>query len=575
MRRILPLLPLLLLAVALGIRVALGGYLHGDDAYIHTAWAQQFLSGLDSGALYPRWVAATNAGCGSPSFVFYPPLVFYSYVPWDMFTDDVGAMMLLSGTTAVLLSGAAMYGLARSIAGPWTSCGAACLYMVLPYHLLDLCYRAAMAELWAFAWAPLAVCGAQMIAARKTPGLPVLALAVGGLLLTHLPSALLMGAALVPYVVYAGARTRAASEPVRQILGIAGGFAVGAVYLVPLFSEWNQVSLGAMSQYAPAENFLFDADAWDPELNRWVTAAGLATLALSLVAVADGLLPGRRTAPPCPHPGSLFSGLCGVACFLLMLRPSQPLWDNLPLLGRVGFPWRLLLPMSLFAALGATHVIHGIVRGEAGWRRWAVGVPLGLALAANAGLGVAAAVAYRGFEESRLLDVTPSSSFHELEENLNLLNPRALSLRDVGEYRPRWSVLHDPDDPLGIVMPSAFYRRDWAIFTGGGGADTALWEPERRRIDLGSSRGGQLLLRLFYYPAWKATADGREVTTSPHPDSGLMVVEVPAGARSVELTYRRGSAHLMGAVISAACLTGLVALLVIARRRQGEDGEPR
>ena len=571
MRRILPLLPLLLLAVALGIRMALGGYLHGDDAYIHTAWAQQFLSGLDAGALYPRWVAATNAGCGSPSFVFYPPLVFYSYAPWDLFTDDVGAMMLLSGTLAVLLSGAAMYGLARSVAGPWIACGAACLYMALPYHLLDLCYRAAMAELWAFAWAPLAFWGAQMVATRRPSGLPVLALAVGGLLLTHLPSALLMGASLVPFLIHAGVRTRGASEPLRQLLGMAAGVALAAVFLVPLLAEWDQVSLGAMSRYAPGENFLFMPDAWDPELNRRVSAAGLATLALCIVAIADGLLPGRSTTPG--HlPGPLFSGLCGVACFLLMLRPSQAIWDHVPLLGRVGFPWRMLVPMSLFAALGVAHGLRGIVDAGAGWRRWTIGVPLGLALLVSGGLGVAAAVAYRGFEESRRLDFAPTMPFHELEENLNLLNPRALSLRDMGEYRPRWSVLHDPDDPLGIVMPSAFHRSEWAIFTGGGGAKTTVWEPERRKIDLGSSRGGQLLLRLFYYPAWRATADGREAATSPHPDSGLMVVEVPAGARTVELSYRRSSAHLAGAALSVASLTGLVALAVIAgRRREGHD----
>jgi len=565
MRRILPLLPLLILAVALGVRMGMGGYLHGDDAYIHTAWAQQFLSGLDAGSLYPRWVSATNAGCGSPSFVFYPPLVFYSYAPWYLFTDDVGAMMILSGTFAVLAAGAAMLGLTRSFAGPWVASVAACLYMLMPYHLLDLCYRTAMAELWAFVWAPLALWGTQMIAARRAPGLPVLAVGVAGLLLTHLPAALLVGLALVAVVVHTGVRTRSISEPARQLLGAAGGFALSAVFLIPLVAEWDLVSLGAMSRYAPAENFLFAGDAWDPLLNRWATAAALAALALCLVATIDGLLPGRP-ATPRQLPGPLFVGLCGVACFLLMLGPSQPLWEHAPLLGRVGFPWRLLVPMSMFAALGTAHVLHGIARSETPWRRWVLGGALGLGVLANAGLGVTAVVTYRGFEQSRRLDIAPSMAFHEFEENLNLVNPRALSLRDMGEYRPRWSVLHDPDDPLGIVMPSAFHRHEWAMFTGGGGADPVVWDPERRQIDLGSSRGGQLLLRLFYYPAWRATADGREAATAPHPDSGLMVVEVPAGARSEELRYRRGGAHLAGTAVSGVALVALLALVYLGLR---------
>ncbi len=570
MRRLLPLAPLFALAGILLARMAAGGYLHGDDAYIHTAWAQQFLTGIDAGALYPRWVAATNAGCGSPSFVFYPPLVFYSYLPWDLFTDDVPAMMLLSAAMAVLVSGLAMYGAVRTFAGPWTSAAGACLYMLIPYHLLDLCYRAAMAELWAFGWAALALWGALLTAGRRAVGLPVMGLAVGGLLLTHLPSAVLVGGWLAIYAIHAAWYARPLANAVRLVVGVAAGFAVAAVYLGPLVADWDLVSLGAMSRYAPAENFLFTRDAWDPELNRRVTAAGLAALGLCLVAILDAAIRGRNRSLPAHVPGPLFAGLCGVGCFLLMLRPSLPLWESLPVLPRVGFPWRLLVPMSLLSTLAAAHVLHGLVGAGPTWRRWLLGVPLALAVGANGVLGTSAVIGHRSFERSHELDIYPSMPFHELEEDLNALNPRALSLRDVGEYRPRWSVLHDPDDPLGVVMPSAFFRGERAIFSGGGGATLTLWEPEQRQVDLGSERGGQLLLRLLYYPSWQAIPDRGSASTHPHPDSGLLVVDVPSGARSIELVYRRGWPHLAGAAVSAISVAGLVTLGILAlRRRRG------
>ncbi len=568
MRRLLPLLPLLLLATAVLIRTLAGGYLHGDDAYIHTVWTQQFLTGIEAGALYPRWVAETNAGCGSPSFVYYPPLSFYAHAVWDLFTDDVAAMVRLSGAAALLLAGLAAFGWFRSTGSAWTASLAACLYMVLPYHLLDLSYRAAMAELWAFVWAPLVPWGAEMIARRRAPGIPVLALGTGGLALTHLPSSLMMGGVYLAYLVHGTVTSRSGAVAVRQLLAGAGGLALAGVFLLPLFAGWDHVSLGAMSRYDPAENLLFQADAWDPELNRRVSLAALAALGLCLAGLIAAAVPPR----PAGGPPRWTPPLLGILCLALMLPPAAPLWEALPLLSRLGFPWRLLLPMSLFATAAVAAALHGLAAAPRP-RQIGVAVLVGLAVVANGILAVHAVVTYRGFEGSRELDLRPSMPAHDLEDDLNRLNPGALSLRDVGEYRPRWSVLHDPDDPLGVVMPSSFFRGGRVIYSGGGGADAVVWEPERRRIELGSDRGGQLLVRLFYYPAWQAHGDKGELTPRAHPESGLMVIDVPPGVREVEIAYRRGLPHRVGAALSLVSLAILLALggLSLRPRTAGDE----
>ncbi len=571
MRRLLPLLPLLMLATALLVRAIAGGYLHGDDAYIHTVWTQQFLTGMEAGAWYPRWVAETNAGCGSPSFVYYPPLSLYAHAFWDLFTDDVAAMIRLSGVTAVLLAGLTSFGWFRSSGRAWTASLAACLYMALPYHLLDLCYRAAMAELWAFVWAPLVPWGAEMIARRRSPGLPVLAAGIGGLLLTHLPAALMMAGVYAAYVIHGTVRSRTVDVALRQLLAGVGGVALAAVFLLPLAAGWDDVSLGAMDRYDPAENLLFQPDAWDPILNRLVSVAALAALGLCVAGLfAAALLPRRRRggggAPPTWLPA-----LLGILCFALMVPSSAPVWEAVPLLPKLGFPWRLLLPMSLFAAAAVAGAAEGLADAASRGRQIAVGVVLGIAMIANGILAVHAVVGYRGFEDSNQIDLRPSMPAHELEADLNRFNPGALSLRDVGEYRPRWSVLHDPDDPLGVVMPSSFFRGGQVIFSGGGGADVAGWDPERRLIDLRSDRGGQLLVRLYYYPAWRARGEAGELPLSPHPESGLTMLDVPAGTRRVELTYRRDVSHLAGGAISlvSALLLGALGFLAAQRRGSG------
>lgn len=47
------------------------------DMKWHITWLQHFYRELTEGIWYPRWLAGTNYGYGSPTFVFYPPLVYY------------------------------------------------------------------------------------------------------------------------------------------------------------------------------------------------------------------------------------------------------------------------------------------------------------------------------------------------------------------------------------------------------------------------------------------------------------------------------------------------------------------
>ncbi|MBD2078390.1 hypothetical protein [Leptolyngbya sp. FACHB-17] len=47
----------------------------GDLSW-HMTWIQHFAMQLTEN-VYPRWLAGANYGYGSPTFVFYPPLVYY------------------------------------------------------------------------------------------------------------------------------------------------------------------------------------------------------------------------------------------------------------------------------------------------------------------------------------------------------------------------------------------------------------------------------------------------------------------------------------------------------------------
>ncbi|MDJ0636402.1 MAG: hypothetical protein QNJ34_24710 [Xenococcaceae cyanobacterium MO_188.B29] len=68
---------LVLATIIINSRMIRDGLNGMTDMRWHITWLQHFSKQLAEGILYPRWLAGTNYGYGSPTFVFYPPLVYY------------------------------------------------------------------------------------------------------------------------------------------------------------------------------------------------------------------------------------------------------------------------------------------------------------------------------------------------------------------------------------------------------------------------------------------------------------------------------------------------------------------
>jgi hypothetical protein len=90
-----------------------------------------------------------------------------------------------------------MYLFTRSLFGPLAATVGAVVYATLPYQLVDLYVRGALAESWAFVWLPLAaLCLLRAWVDRRPHWSIGLAVTVAGLILTHNVTALLFLPAL-------------------------------------------------------------------------------------------------------------------------------------------------------------------------------------------------------------------------------------------------------------------------------------------------------------------------------------------------------------------------------------------
>jgi len=540
--------------VGLFVLFAASGPFDGDDAYLHTLWAQQYLTGVQQGVLRPCWVEASNAGCGSPTFLFYPPLAFWTYVPLHALAALVPRVVQASVGLALVGAGLSTLAVLRGVVGTVPALVAALMTLAAPYTLIDAGYRCAVGEVWALAFLPWVLGGLLLPRTGSRWRDPIwIAAGTTGLLLSHLPSAI-VAVHVVPLA--AGVRylaDRDLSVALARLAALPVAAAAAALFLVPMLAHWPHVSVENILGFHYADNFLWSDAAADRALNRMLSGvAVLGAVVCVVAAVAQGLV-GRSVSGP---------AVAGLLCFAAMTPAAAPLWRVLPLLQVIGFPWRLLIVLTPCVALGVALALQAPQARR--WRapRVAMTAAVVLAVAATAMASVHVLSVRRCYPEP--LAITPVMAEQPLRSEFARFAPFAMSMRDVSEYRPRWSLGHERGRPHDIVMPASFHDDERAMWITGEAVEVVRWDTELRQLRVAADGPAQLLLRTFYYPAWKATGDGTPLLTSPHEQSGLMLVDVPVGVDLVELRFTRDASHAVGWGISGA--TALLAALGLLLR---------
>jgi hypothetical protein len=102
-----------------------------------------------------------------------------------------------------------------------------------------------------------------------------------------------------------------------------------------------------------------------------------------------------------------------------------------------------------------------------------------------------------------------------------------------------------------------------ASFDGNGSARIRItqWGPESKSFTANVSQPGQLLVKLFKYPAWVVEVNNRRVESGALEVNGQMTIPVEAGDNQIRITFIRTSDREIGGFISLG--TGILLLGVI------------
>ncbi len=585
-----PYVPLVILfsLFAIGPLLQPGYQWDAHDARHSVYFLFEFDRGIQDGILYPRWQPDFAFGYGYPFFNIYGPLATYVaeafYLLGSGYTGAVKIVFALS----VVASGLAMYGFVKQVLGRRPALVAAVAYMVIPYRLVDIYVRAALAESVAYVFVPLVLWGAWATLHRpRLANVLGLAFAYAALMFTSPLVTLLLTLILVFFVAALTLARANDEQPFRQLtresllpllghqghvllptaLGLILGVCLSAVFALPAMTENRFVRVDQWygGRYAWGSDFVEFFQLFSP---RWGFGAsvsgpddevsfqlGVVPVVLSLFAIAPLFSQKLRVGQK--HGAVrliLFFAVLTAVIVFLMLGVSALLWEILPLAQLAQFPWRLLTfsVISMAFLCGAAAISARPAKGLVDLSTLLLVVLL-----------ILGSLPYMVAEMSE--QEVSIANLMRFQQSADEMTGSTAWVREI----PTWSPMADyyiAGEPVTSKVDYGFLYAQ----PGEAHARTLELDVYHELVEYLSDEPIMISFYTFYYPGWHAYRLDQqtnevleELPIALRGDLGLMTVRVPAGLGRVLLQFEDTPVRKLGTALTFGSL-GIVLVTMLS-----------
>ncbi len=533
----------------------LGAYAY-DAAAEHVPRGLVFSRAISDGFFYPRWVQFLHLGLGSPLFTFQPPLPYYGM---DAIARFLGLghpqgwrILMAAGMLAAFLG---MYFLVRELTDRrWPALLAAVAYLYAPYVLRDALERGSNEAFGVFLY-PWVLWGLIWLAERPTfwrflAATLLWAACIG----MHVLAPLILAPVALVVALLAGWRGRTVTPLLALLLG-------------GLLMTWVWLPMAAEQRYVHVERD-FSYVLAIPENNPIPTDRLLAPPTVFDTA-RDNSNVGDRIG--LFHTVLLFSGILGTAYAFVRRRYREGVALCVAVLVGVSLFW-MMTPWSNFVWVSLHPLLYRVQ-----YRTRLMGVQA-LAASASIGLLVAlfpprwqkyGSIALSGlllFAAFPMLYVNLQHRYGNFGNTISLEQVREIewkaggtSLTAFDEFMPRWrTVIFDESEKARLGRDFDAQRRPLSETPAGVSVQDVRVTSSSWDLRLSLDGPQRLTLNLIYYPRWRAFLDGKPIGIRPQAKTGLVQVNLPAGSHRLTLRYEVTGEERVAWLISALVAAGLL-----------------
>jgi uncharacterized membrane protein len=548
-RRVTDFIAILALSIAVTLPIYFFGIPRGNDLPQHYQFAMAYRDAIVSGDPFPGWSADTNYGFGDVGVRFYPPLSYWVLASVELVTGNWYDASVLTFALWFFIGGLGIYFLAREWFDRPASLAASLAFTLMPYHVNQIYNAFLYAEFAGIAILPFCFFFAARVCRRGgMRDILGLSLSFALLVLTHLPLTVIGAISLFIFSIASLRRKDWGTTVAKLAASVAIGLLASSLYWIKVVSEFDRVKVSADDYSAGVfgyhSNFLLSyffttaAEYGDRSL-LFVDLIFAATIAVVIPGAIVYFFSTRATLDR----GPIAVATIFLASIIVATPLSLPLWEHLDILARTQFPWRWLSVTSIAGALlfaAGLQSYSGYLKTRA---RPVALLCFGLALA-----GFAFTLA----QVIRPAVFIPREAFEA----------RVNELRNSESCECLWPVW---------ATKEALVNRD-LVSAGGRGVEAVTWGRTDRTIRI--SKGSDSIVRVatFYYPNWKASADGVETAVMAGTDGSLLLSSVPPEPSTIRIWFEESlivrSAIIISILTWTVCIFGLVSITALDFRAQ-------
>ena len=550
-----PLILVVIIALLVGLALVKPGYFSMHDD-VQVMRLQQMEKCFQDGQIPCRWVPDMGAGYGHPLFNYHPVFPYYLGMIFRFFGLSFINIAKILFWLTFLFSGVFIYLLVKDFYGKWAGLVASSFYLFAPYHAVEIFVRGALTEAWAVALFPLILWSVYKLIKTKKFFFFILSLfSLTFLLLSHNVMSMLF----TPIAFLWGLLWIARTKKWRQIilLGVVFLWAIGlaSFFVLPAFFEKSLVTLEqhTTGYYNFRHHFvtvkqLFISRHWgygpsklgpDDDLSFqigwphwWITIIALSIFLYGIWQKKKRLI----------WPMVFFLFLFAAAVFMTHAK-SVYLWEAVPLVSFVQFPWRFLA-IAMLASSFLAGVAVGFLKKEK--KQIILSVILIL-------LVIVLNFSYfhpQKFDE-RMTDQKKLSGGEWRRQSMTTLNDYVP--KGVKEY-PKELAPKEPQVVEGEARVSEFRKR------------SNFW---RFTIETIGEQPPTIEVPIFDFARWEVFADLERVEHEINPETGVIRVKVPMGKRTVTGWFRNTPLRKIANGISLFSFAALI-LLIVWQDKRGE-----